>query len=351
MTRWKNFSLSLLLLMGSLAISFVIGEAVLRLMGYRGAPESFISNIREVQDPVVDWRYIPGSEVRLGGLVFKYNRAGFRDVDHEVAKPEGIRRIVVVGDSVSEGNGVSSQAVFSRALQARLGGGYEVINVAAAGLNTPQEVHLFEREGLQYKPDLVILNFVLNDIDFYSNLAGQRQYYAEMDKRIGILGIPISPELKRLLKSSALIYFLKERVGHLIDRFSASSAPQGDFFTSLWSDERNRDKATSGFRRLSELKQANSFEVVVMIWPLLVDYTAYRFGWIHKWIEEEAQKSGLASIDLLPGFSKVHYRNLQVAAEDAVHPNELGHAIAADAFWEWYKAIKTRDAGKREVLK
>ncbi len=167
MKRWRSASFSFLLLLVSLSVSFAIGEAILRLVGYRGAPQSNISNIYEVQDPILDWRYIPNSEVQLGGLVFKYNRAGFRDVDHEVNKPKGITRIMVVGDSVSEGNGVRSEAVFSRALQARLGPGYEVINIAAGGLNTPQEVHLFESEGLQYKPDLVIINFVLNDIDFY----------------------------------------------------------------------------------------------------------------------------------------------------------------------------------------
>jgi hypothetical protein len=196
---------------------------------------------------------------------------------------------------------------------------------------------LFELEGLQYKPDIVILNFVLNDIDFYSNIAGQKRYYAEMDKRIGILGLSISPELKRLIKSSALLYFVKERVGNLIQRFSGSSATEVDFYTALWSEERNREKAT--------------LEVAVMIWPLLVDYTDYRFGWIHRWIEEQARKSGFASIDLLPEFSKVHYRKLQVAAEDTVHPNDLGHAMAVDAFSNWYKSGKTNEKAEQGVLR
>jgi lysophospholipase L1-like esterase len=337
MKTWKSAGLSFVLLLLSLCVSFVIGEVVLRLIGYRGAPQSFIGNIYEVQDPILDWRYTPGSEVWLGGLIFRYNKAGFRDVDHEVGRQKGVTRIVVVGDSVSEGNGVKTEAVFSRVLQAKLGPGYEVINVAASGLNTPQEVHLFEAHGLQYEPDVVVLNFVLNDIDFYSNLAGQRRYYAEMDKRIGILGLSINPELKRLLKSSALIYFLKEQTGNLIQRLSGVDSTGADYYTGLWSDERNREKATTAFDRLLTLKKKHSFDVVVIIWPLIVEYADYRFAWIHNWIEQEAEKRGFVSIDLLPEFSKMHHRKLQVAIEDTVHPNARGHALAADVFLNWYK--------------
>ncbi len=342
MRTWKNFILTSILFMASVCVAFVIGEVGLRLAGYRGAPQSYIGNVYEVQDPVLDWRYIPGSEVRLGGLVFKYNRSGFRDVDHELTKPEGVKRVVVVGDSVSEGNGVKSDEVFARALQAQLGRDHEVINIAASGLNTPQEVHLFELEGLPYGPDIVVLNFVLNDVDFYSNLAGTRRYYAEMDKKIQTLGISIDPEFKRLLKRSALIYFVKERVGHLLQRFSGDGSEVVDFYTALWSEESNRDKATSGFKKLGELKNQNEFEVVVMIWPLLVDYSKYPYGWIHKWIEEEAGKNGFVAIDLLPEYAKFKYRELQVQPEDTVHPNALGHSVAVGAFSKWYQVSRIK---------
>lgn len=347
----KNALLSLVLVLASLCVSFILGEIVLRLLGYRGAPQSIISNVYEVDDPILDWRYVPNSEVRLGNLVFKYNQAGFRDVDHDVNKPEGITRIVVVGDSVSEGNGVQSEAVFSRVLQERLGRDYDVINIAMSGLNTPQEVHLFEQHGLQYGPDVVVVNFVLNDIDFYSSLAGQKRYYAEMDKRIGVLGLSISPELKRLLKSSALLYFVKERVGTLIYRYSGSDAEKVDFYTALWSEERNREKAIRGFDQLSGLKQNNSFEVVIMIWPLLVDYADYGYGWIHEWVENEARTREFAAIDLLPAFSEVPSRQLQVSVEDTVHPNEFGHSIAADAFLDWYRPVKLDSSTQHSALR
>lgn len=342
----RNAIFSTILLLLSLCISLLIGEVVLRLAGYHGAPQSYISNIYQVDDSILDWRYVPNSEVKLGKLILKYNQAGFRDVDHEVAKSPGIKRIVVVGDSVSEGNSVKSDSIFARVLQSRLGAGYEVINIAASGLNTPQEVHLFELQGLQYKPDLVILNFVLNDADFYSNLAGAKSYYAAKDTRIGILNLPINPELKRLLKSSALIYFVKERVGNLVVRLTGAGQSNHDYYTTLWSDEGNRTRVTSGFDRLAELQESSPFELIVIIWPALTDYRDYRYTHIHMWVEEQARKRGFATIDLLAAFSRIPYRQLQVAAEDSVHPNDLGHATAADTFLAWYR---TQPASMRVV--
>jgi len=75
-----------------------------------------------------------------------------------------------------------------------------------------------------------------------------------------------------------------------------------------------------------------------MIWPLMTAYQAYRFEWVHEWVAREAKKAGFAVIDLLPRFSTVPYRKLQVSAEDNVHPNALGHRLGAEEFLAWYRS-------------
>ncbi|WP_370693644.1 SGNH/GDSL hydrolase family protein [Nitrospira tepida] len=148
-------------------MSAIVGEVLLRSLGYAGAPESQIGNIRQVNDPILNWRFIPNSRVQDGKIVLAYNSAGFRDREHARQKQPGVRRVIVLGDSVTEGAGVESEAMFSSRLQDLLGSQYEVINLGMSGLNTPQEVHVLEVEGLGYDPDLVIVNFVLNDCDFF----------------------------------------------------------------------------------------------------------------------------------------------------------------------------------------
>jgi len=104
---------------------------------------SVISHTYPVDDPILDYRHAGNLEIKLGKVVYRYNSSGFRDVDHELEKPLGIKRIVVVGDSVAEGHGVEWESVLARIIQNRLSD-EEVINIAGGGLNTPQEIHLLE---------------------------------------------------------------------------------------------------------------------------------------------------------------------------------------------------------------
>ena len=71
--------------LASLCVAALV-EGGLRLMGYSGAPEMSITNIRAVDDPVLNWRYVPGSEVQVGRSWHRYNKAGFLDIDHEVKR-------------------------------------------------------------------------------------------------------------------------------------------------------------------------------------------------------------------------------------------------------------------------
>ncbi|MCI0558675.1 MAG: SGNH/GDSL hydrolase family protein, partial [Nitrososphaera sp.] len=83
---------------------------------------------------------------------------------------------------------------------------------------------------------------------------------------------------------------------------------------------------------------------VVIIWPLLTDYDDYRFESIHEWVREEAEDRGFSIIDLLPSFSKVFYRDLQITAEDSIHPGALGYKLGADAFLAWCRSQKSKVA-------
>jgi lysophospholipase L1-like esterase len=328
---------SLLLLAVSIGVALGLAEAGLRLLGYRGEPMSRISNIYLVDDPVLDWRYVPNSETHSGPVVYRYNGAGFRDREHALAKPAGVERIVVVGDSVTEGYGVEWKDVFASVLQTRLGERYEVINIAAGGLNTPQEVHLLERAGLKYGPDLVVLNFVLNDVDFYTRYHPAQRAGARGESRIDLLNVSVPPAVKRALKSSALVYLVNDRVQSLRETLTGGK-DGGDYFSRIWASETNRRKATDGFAKLAALKTQHGFRAVVVVWPLIADYPGYRFRWIHDWVVAEATRAGLDVIDLLPQFSSSPYRSLQVSAEDTVHPNAVGHRLGAETLVAWLRS-------------
>jgi lysophospholipase L1-like esterase len=337
-SRRINMVMTGLLLVGSLLTASIMGEVFLRMLGYAGAPESLIGNIRLVDDPILNWRFIPHSKLQDGKIVVAYNGAGFRDRDHVREKPPGVTRVVVVGDSVTEGSGVEADEIFSSRLQQLLGPQREVINLGMSGLNTPQEVHVLEVEGLGYNPDVVIVNFVLNDCDFFSEFHAAMQFNQAKDTRIGLLGdISVDPRIKRLLKSSAFIYFMKSRIEHLVGMITGKG--ESNYYFNLWSQDYCYQRITEGFEKLKDLRLQNSFEVHVIIWPLLVDYRSYAFAHIHERVRHEAEKRGFKVLDLLDAFKPLSYRNLQVTAEDNVHPNGEGHRVAAEAYLAWKQRI------------
>ncbi|MCI0558674.1 MAG: SGNH/GDSL hydrolase family protein, partial [Nitrososphaera sp.] len=225
---------------------------------------------------------MPNSEYKEGEIVYKYNSSGFRDVEHAEFKPSEVTRIVVLGDSVSEGLGVKAESVFARLLQTGLGDQYEVINVVARALNTPQEVHLLEQEGLKYQPDLVVLNFMLNDCDFYSSLKAARRAEVEHRSRVEMLDISISPSLKRLLKSSAFVFFVHQRVHEL--KAKLVGMDDKDYYTNLWDNQENRKQVTTAFDRLASLSKQHGFSVTIIVWPLLTNYERYGFRSAHEWV-------------------------------------------------------------------
>lgn len=311
----------------------VIAEAGLRLMGYQGAPESTTANIRPIDDPILNWRYVPGSEVRVGRTRHKYNQAGFLDTEHAVEKPRAIRRVIVVGDSATDAGDAEWDDMFSARLQAGLGSAYEVISIAMGGLNTPQEIHLLKKEGLVYQPDLVVLNFILNDCDFYTEYDAFLRYRAGKDSVIGVLGISIDPNYKKAIKSSALVYFLKQRLENAIGLILGKE--ETGYIERIWEKPENRRKVTDALDQLQLLSKESNFSVLIVVWPVLFEFDHYKFQSVHQWIQNVSEKRGFQTLDLLPYFAENSYRDLQVTAEDNIHPNDRARRIGVNAVLNW----------------
>jgi hypothetical protein len=123
--------------------------------------------------PVLGWSQVPNGryEVVSQGhqLRVQFNSMGFRDREHERAKPPGVKRIVVIGDSFSEAVQVNVEDTFHRKLEELLNQSgparWEVINLGVGDFGTAQEYIALMEYGLAYQPDVVVHQiFPLNDI-------------------------------------------------------------------------------------------------------------------------------------------------------------------------------------------
>jgi hypothetical protein len=114
-------------------------------------------------------RHIPGKLVtwRMEGYSHdKLSSTGLRDSEHSIAKPAGITRIALLGDSSTEGMQVPLNETYGKVLERLLyaqGQKYEVINFACSSYSTGQQVLQYERDVRQYHPDIVLLLYNRGD--------------------------------------------------------------------------------------------------------------------------------------------------------------------------------------------
>jgi hypothetical protein len=125
-----------------------------------------------VYDATKGWFHQPhtSGHSNLGGPdlgIIQINSLGLRDREFTLEKPDGVKRILVFGDSFAFGVGVDQSHVLSTRLEELLDASsvqrFEVINMGVSGYSTDQEYLLFRELGKALDPDLIILVVCYND--------------------------------------------------------------------------------------------------------------------------------------------------------------------------------------------
>lgn len=155
-------------------LTLALAEGITRLF-YEPAPEriqglalKFSEYYRS--DPELGW--VPRPNISANYIrfpaTFETNSQGLRDREYQQAKPEGSKRIVVIGDSHTWGYGVNNDETYTEKLEALLPN-TEVINLGVTAYSLWQEIAYFKRVGLAYEPDVLIVGFTQNDVDQGAN--------------------------------------------------------------------------------------------------------------------------------------------------------------------------------------
>ena len=190
----------LVLIALQVALLGVLDTAVRKLI----LPRRSHDNLFATHDPVLGWKLQPGLSSRrkteLYESVETINSLGFRTPEIEVPKPAGTRRIVILGDSQTESYTVSDDETYAHLLEAELAERFpvQVISLGVGGYSTDQELLSYLQYGAQYQPDLVLLQFSTNDVE-YNALPRYRRGLKPHFKRYGevlmLEGVPV-PNLR-----------------------------------------------------------------------------------------------------------------------------------------------------------
>ena len=322
----KKLGLSL----AALLLSLLAAELLVRMVS--AAPQIYVirkGRFQLSQNPKIGYEPVPlaytGNELSFYDYRGASNSLGYRDVEHAVAKPPGVYRVVVLGDSIAAGLQVDRyEDVFPSILEKLLrdrGLKAEVINFSVSGYNTQQEVETLREKGLRYQPDLVLLEYSLGNRGRLDGDIMKTLLEEEREKQ-GVSGARVDP----LLVKSALYRFVKFRV--LAPR--KATPPAAD--SARYLDAVSADTVAEYFGELGRLAKDHHFAVAVAVFPRFVrNFGYYRFADQHTFARDLAQRNGFTVVDLLVPFSRCRDASSQPISGDYFHPTAYGHHCAAEA--------------------
>ncbi|CAN7386673.1 SGNH/GDSL hydrolase family protein [Bosea sp. LjRoot237] len=293
---------------------------------------------------------------------FRINVQGWNSPlpDYPVERKPGVARIAFVGDSFVEALQVPFDKSFAEAVGAKLAaaGPVEVQRFGVAGAPLSQYLQMVEREVVQRRPDLIVVNLVHNDFDesFVFKAGRYTSSFLKLKIEGGKVVGEVAPEPWRagwfeFVRQSAtacfLLYRWQVRPQALVDAIlgPAKAAGEGGYaanidVASVLAQEADIRVATDYlFGRLKARADAIGAKLQLVmdgdreaIYAGRADSPALKLNRI---AAKMAGKHGIAFLDLNPVFAAEWARaGKRFEFQADAHWNEYGHQVAAAAIAE-----------------
>ena len=237
--------------------------------------------------------------------------------------PTGTRRVLFLGDSYTYGDCVAGEATFHQCTERKLcadGMPIKCINAGVPGYNSVQEFALLQEIFDQYKPELVVLGYVMNDAQALVKVPRPPHYtYGHVDSVLFEESKPVLNWLSRTLVRDQKL-FRKRKLDDGGNNYRRTFEKD----SIAW---RLSKKAVAGMARFCEAKGVD-FRVVV-----LPDFTEpfdsrYRYNYIHDAVRQWGKQDDYLVQDLLPRFHNQDSASLRIKYDG--HPNESAHKQIAE---------------------
>ena len=256
--------------------------------------------------------------------VHDLNSWGYRDWDFETDKRTGTERVAFVGDSVVAGYGLVRPAdrMSDRVrteLSRRSPGEFEVWNLGRIGWSTGDQLKVLRSEFADNGIDHIILGYSMNDID---------DLFSRTDSQMPARPEWLSPR-RMFFADTVWFRWAVSAQGENLDRYWES-------MISVHEEGRIWSRHTKRIGELAEWCSAQGTRLDVVVFPVLQEwpdedpllgaYAAIISAW---------RDVGARVIDTRELYASHSIADLVVNKWDR-HPNELGHALAADAVLEQF---------------
>ncbi len=240
----------------------------------------------------------------------------------------------MLGDSFTYGAGVKYiEELYPYRLEEQLNQGlseddrkFEVINTGLKGLNTAQEFRYLQTEGMLFKPNFLILGFVLNDAET-AELAREA---AQDDVDWQLLPFPYG---RFLNKYSFSYYLLRNRIRQSVNQWNTPNQTTTPFFEKLYGED-NAAAYRNVFDASMEFCRQQDLTVLVVLFPHMphVRDKQYPYQDIHAFIEDIVVANEMEFIDMLGPLRNSDIEHLTVSTTDG-HPSKEVHQLVAESIY------------------
>jgi lysophospholipase L1-like esterase len=316
--RLARFAAGIGLVLAGCLIAIAAMEIVARLLFTDGTNFDvemwrYAKDLKTVSPlPGVGHEHVPNRSGTYMGVDIKINAHKLRDYDYDFTKPPGVVRILMLGDSITLGWGAPFDDITSKRLERRLNAGlatprYQVINTGVGNYNTAMEVSYFFGEGYRYDPDVVVLNYFINDAE----------------------PTPIRKQNTLLEHSYAAV--VAAGAFDTIERLYGGRPDWKAYYSGLYrDDEAGWRLAQRSLADIAAYCRVHRLPLLVANYPELHELAPYPFSAITAKLAAAAAANGLPFVDLLPAVAGVaDPRTLWVTATDS-HPNGLAAGLFAE---------------------
>ncbi len=262
-------------------------------------------------NPDIGHEHVPSSHARLMDADVAINSQGLRNREVAITKPEGAKRILMLGDSILFGWGVRQEETLSVQLESALKAtgqdNIEVINTGVGNYNTAMETAYFLDRGVAYTPDIVVLNYFINDAE----------------------PTPTYTDVPWLARHSYAYAVLGGAWDGFKRRLAGTAQDWRSYYAGLYADGApGWAKAQTNIAALAEYCHANGIRLILANIPELRELKDYPFMDVQAKVEAVAAANGIEYLDLRPAVVAEDPASLWVTVPDP-HPNGKAQALMA----------------------
>jgi lysophospholipase L1-like esterase len=282
------------------------------------------------------WIGRPQAVAAMGGGRVTLNRLGFRGRELVAPNPRDRTRVVVLGDSIAFGFGVSDGQAFPEVLDAR-DNGIEAGNFAVQGYGPGQELLVLQRDGLRVDPDVVVLAVCLrNDfadavlpVALYNGIT-PRPYFRLVGKQL-VLEDPVPRSL-----AARVVGWLSD-YSQLYNRASVLLTARPQPPEESWrrrKQEALRDEdyvlrlSVALVMEMNRVCRERGISFLVASFPNGVDFA--REPPLHGRFHESLSRAAIRVVDLRVSFNALGVKPADVTLDDTGHLSPRGHALVAE---------------------